>query len=245
MVKRSVAEQSNYLTPVLSGASESCTRCFGAMPLGSTHCGNCLDSLKRGKGKVADLITPLTYRIGYPYHNQAAHDLRAYKTEPPSREAQLRLTSLFWYFCLLHLGCMKKRLGITGFTHVSFVPSTKRAKAPHPLEAMFSPMIPLPRAALTLNDGIDPSQRVLHTEWFATSPLVPVDWRPTTVLLIDDTWVSGARAQSAAHCLKNAGADQVAVLVLARQINPKYEPAQPLLAQAKKTPYDPLTCVWH
>lgn len=65
------------------------------------------------------------------------------------------------------------------------------------------------------------------------------------MLLIDDTWVSGARAQSAAHCLKNAGADQVAALVLARQINPKYEPAKPLLAQAKKTPYDPLTCVWH
>ncbi len=106
-------------------------------------------------------------------------------------------------------------------------------------------MIPLPQAALTLNDGIDPSQRVLHTEWFTTAPLAPAGGRPAAVLLIDDTWVSGARAQSAAHCLKNAGAERVAVLVLARQINPGYEPAQPLLDQVRNTPYDPRTCVWY
>ncbi|GAA1457124.1 hypothetical protein GCM10009603_05740 [Nocardiopsis exhalans] len=110
---------------------------------------------------------------------------------------------------------------------------------------MLSPMIPIPRPALTLNAGIDPSQRVLHTEWFTAAPLVPAEGRPAAVLLIDDTWVSGARAQSATHSLKNAGAEQVSVLVLARQINPGHEPAQPLLAQVRNTPYDPRTCVWH
>ncbi len=221
VVERSVAEQSNYLAPVLSGAAGVCPLCFGAMPSSSTRCSNCADALKRTGSKVADLATPLTYRLGYTYDNQAAHDLRAYKAVPPSSEAQLRLTCLFWHFCQRHLVCMKERLGITGFTHVAFVPSTRRARSVHPLQAMLSPMIPLPRAELALNEGIDPSRRAVHTGWFTADPVAPVDERPTAVLLIDDTWVTGARVQSAAHCLKNAGAEKVAVLVLARQINPE------------------------
>lgn len=43
------------------------------------------------------------------------------------------------------------------------------------------------------------------------------------VLLIEGTWVSGARAQSSAHYLENASADRVTVMVLAQQLNPNYE----------------------
>ncbi|MFE9245729.1 hypothetical protein [Nocardiopsis sp. NPDC006938] len=244
---RSVTEQSNYLTPVLVGSAGVCPVCFGAMPASSEQCGNCVDALNRtkGKGQVADVVTPLTYRLGYTSDNQAAHDLRAYKSPRPSSEAQLRLTCLFWYFCGRHLTCVKKRLGISGFTHVAFVPSTRRPGSVHPLQSMLSPMIPLPRAELVLNAGIDPNRRSVHTEWFTAKPVTPVDERPTAVLLIDDTWVSGARAQSAAHCLKNAGAERVATLVLARQVNPDYEPAKPLLAELKGASYDPDSCVWH
>lgn len=84
VVERSVAEQSNFLTPVLAGTSGACPRCFGAMPSIPVRCSNCLDASHRGRGKVADLVTPLTYRVGYQHHNQAAHDLRAYKADPPA-----------------------------------------------------------------------------------------------------------------------------------------------------------------
>jgi orotate phosphoribosyltransferase len=40
------------------------------------------------------------------------------------------------------------------------------------------------------------------------------------VLVVDDTWVSGGSAQSAAAALKLAGARRVAVLVLGRHVNP-------------------------
>jgi predicted phosphoribosyltransferase len=42
------------------------------------------------------------------------------------------------------------------------------------------------------------------------------------VLLIDDTWTSGASAQSAAGALQTAGAGKVAVLVIGRHVNPEY-----------------------
>ena len=40
------------------------------------------------------------------------------------------------------------------------------------------------------------------------------------VLVVDDTWVSGGSAQSAAAALKLAGARRVAVVVLGRHVNP-------------------------
>ena len=40
------------------------------------------------------------------------------------------------------------------------------------------------------------------------------------VLVVDDTWVSGGSAQSAAVALKLAGARRVAIIVLGRHINP-------------------------
>jgi orotate phosphoribosyltransferase len=43
-----------------------------------------------------------------------------------------------------------------------------------------------------------------------------------SVLLIDDTWTSGANAQSAAGALKSAGAGAVAVLVIGRHVNEDY-----------------------
>jgi len=42
------------------------------------------------------------------------------------------------------------------------------------------------------------------------------------VLLLDDTWASGASVQSAAGALKTAGAGKVAVLVIGRHVNPEY-----------------------
>jgi orotate phosphoribosyltransferase len=43
------------------------------------------------------------------------------------------------------------------------------------------------------------------------------------VLLIDDTWTTGASAESAAHVLKAAGAGVVAVVVIGRHIHEEFE----------------------
>ena len=40
------------------------------------------------------------------------------------------------------------------------------------------------------------------------------------VLVVDDTWVSGGSAQSAAVALKLAGARRVAIIVIGRHVNP-------------------------
>ncbi|WP_157641159.1 hypothetical protein [Longispora albida] len=39
------------------------------------------------------------------------------------------------------------------------------------------------------------------------------------VILIEDTWVQGGHAQSAAHALKNAGADTVVIIAIGRWVD--------------------------
>src|SRR5579875_2935023 len=62
-----------------------------------------------------------------------------------------------------------------------------------------------------------------------------------SVLVIDDTWVSGASAQAAAAALKLAGASHVAAVVLGRHANP----ADPLAAGLAPAAYDPSACAVH
>jgi len=57
------------------------------------------------------------------------------------------------------------------------------------------------------------------------------------VLLIDDTWTTGARAQTAAAALIAAGAGPVATLAIGRHINPEWEDNEPRLA-ALPEPFD-------
>jgi orotate phosphoribosyltransferase len=57
------------------------------------------------------------------------------------------------------------------------------------------------------------------------------------VLVVDDTWVSGGSAQSAAAALKLAGARRVAVVVLGRHVNPADPASARFLAEiAEKIP---------
>ena len=63
--------------------------------------------------------------------------------------------------------------------------------------------------------GGDPWARSLDPGRFrAAQPVTGAE-----VLLLDDTWASGASAQSAAAALKQAGAGSVAVVVIGRHVN--------------------------
>jgi len=84
-------------------------------------------------------------------------------------------------------------------------------------KALTAPVFALPWADLVLQarpDPPDPEDRDLSLDLFAAS-------RPLSrarVLLLDDTWTTGSRAQSAAAALKLAGAARVVVVVLGRHI---------------------------
>jgi hypothetical protein len=54
------------------------------------------------------------------------------------------------------------------------------------------------------------------------------------VLVVDDTWVSGGSAQSAAVALKLAGARRVAIVVIGRHVNPDDPRSAWLMAELRR-----------
>ncbi|MDS1270743.1 phosphoribosyltransferase [Lipingzhangella sp. LS1_29] len=186
---------------------------------------------------------PISYRLKDGQH---AHDLAMYKKAdtPGTEPARRRLAALFWDFCRRHIACVKSAAEIASFTHVCFVPSTRSPHGEHPLQRMLAPAIPLPRVPLHVNPDVSPERR-FDASWFEAHPEDLAGVPAADVLLIDDTWVTGSRMQSAAHSLKRAGARRVASLVLARQLSPGFAPARQLIAEVQQTRFDPDTCVVH
>jgi orotate phosphoribosyltransferase len=96
------------------------------------------------------------------------------------------------------------------------MPSGRGRPGPHPLAALIAPYLARPTATLVTAGPADPGCRDLNPGRFrATQPLPGA-----AVLLLDDTWTTGASAQSAAIALRAAGARHVAVVVLGRHVSP-------------------------
>ncbi|MFC7729816.1 hypothetical protein [Actinomadura keratinilytica] len=66
-----------------------------------------------------------------------------------------------------------------------------------------------------------------------------------TVLLIDDTWTTGSRIQSASHTLKAAGAAKVVAVVLGRRVNPVWDEWRPILQKVRDEPFRMDDCPFH
>ena len=110
--------------------------------------------------------------------------------------------------------------GMASPTHLAVVPSGRRRPGPHPLRALAGPLTGLPWAELTVAWPLDPAGRIADPGRYRAVPLPGA-----RVALLDDTWTTGASAQSAAAALRLAGAQSVAVIVLGRHLLP--EPGLP------------------
>ena len=119
------------------------------------------------------------------------------------------------------------------------VPTGNGRPGPHPLLQLVSPYLRLPPCTLAIRPGRQ--GRDLDLDRFQVGRVPP----GASVLLVDDTWVSGASAQSAAAALKLAGARHVAVVVVGRHVNPADRWAGPLVAGLTPACYDSSSCAVH
>jgi hypothetical protein len=147
--------------------------------------------------------------------------------------------ALLLAFLADHGPCVWQRAGMPPPDLLTVVPTGAGRPGPHPLLRLVWPYLRLPGCSLALRPGRQ--GRDLDLDRFQ------VLGRPAgaSVLLLDDTWVSGASAQSAAAALKLAGARHVAVIVLGRHVNPADAASAPLLAGLAAARYDPSACAVH
>lgn len=188
-------------------------------------------------------VLPISYaeRGGQLHTNLAGYKRWAPATAERTR---LQLAAVLWRFLVAHESCLATAAGVDGFDLVTTVPSSDPARDEHhPLRVIVGQIVEptrdryervLRRSTIAVEErGFDPRRfnavRQLDGE---------------CVLLIDDTWTTGARAQTAAAALLDAGASTVAGLVVGRFVNPSFgENAARLSAMPRTLAWD--TCALH
>jgi hypothetical protein len=228
-----------------------CEVCRGPVRPGFTRCYQCHRHALLGSALLADAVVPISYAIkGTPF----ADDLWRYKSAPvpptsaaapapalvaTPASARASVLALMLAFLTDHGPCVWQRAGMPPPDRLAVVPTGAGRPGPHPLLRLVWPYLRLPGCSLALRPGRQ--GRDLDLDRFQVLA------RPAgaSVLLLDDTWVSGASAQSAAAALKLAGARHVAVIVLGRHVNPDDAASAPLLAGLAAARYDSSACAVH
>jgi len=202
------------------GGGGRCVSCQGPSHPGSARCFHCAQHVETAPGMLADVVAPVGYaRKG----GRLARDLWLYKSgRPGAREAGASLLGLLLVFLADQGPRVWQRAGMAAPTHACVVPSGRGRPAPHPLRALATGYIALPWASLQPWDRAGPGVRALDPGRFHA----PEPHPGARVLLLDDTWTSGASAQSAVVALKRAGAQSVVVVVLGRHLSSSRPPAR-------------------
>ena len=219
------------------GYPDLCAVCHGPARPGFARCYQCAHHELLGPGLLADAVVPISYAVkGTPF----ATDLWRYKSWlAPGAAARTSLLALLLAFLHDHGACAWRQAGMPAPGQLAVVPTGGGRPGPHPLLELSAPYLRLPVARLVIRpgeQGRDPNVNRFKAERIR---------RGADVLLLDDTWVSGASAQSAAAALKRAGARRVAVVVLGRHVDPADRLGGPLAARLAPAPYDPARCAVH
>lgn len=191
----------------------ACQVCRGPVSAGFTRCYQCDLHWRIAGGQLADAVVPIGYAVK---GGQFGTDLWRYKWDDDAAAAG-RLQRILWDFLRGHAGCVQRAAGMTSPpTRLAVVPSGQGRAGPHPLERIVASCLALPRVSLSSCAQPAARGRQVDPGWIQVSGGVAGE----RVLVIDDTWVSGGSAQSAAVALRRAGAVRVAVVVLGRHVNP-------------------------
>ena len=165
-----------------------------------------------------DAVVPISYSVA---REQLHHALASYKRldGDVARRLQAILAAILWRFLTTHEHCLAKAAGAKGFDLVTTVPSGDPTRdGRHPLRSIVGELVGPTRdryhRLLRRTDAETEPRSFSETKF---EPIRHTEAR--SILLIDDTWTTGASAQSAAATLKDAGAERVAAVVIGRHLN--------------------------
>ncbi|MGH9068136.1 MAG: hypothetical protein ACRD0J_11715 [Acidimicrobiales bacterium] len=205
--------------PVPGPGPGVCRLCRGPCRAGFARCRGCSLILSQVSRPCHRVVPVSLYRVPGPLHLA----LRRYKdgvAAAARHHDAVVVGAILARFLFDHGPCLHRAAG-GAWDLVTTVPSSRGRPGPHPLEDAIS-LVPwlaaqhrplLERAGGPLGHGLAGDG--------AFSVRGPV--RGARVLVVDDTWTSGARAQSAAAALRWAGAEVPAVVVVGRVVDPLWD----------------------
>lgn len=208
--------------------ARTCETCLTFCGVGFRHCGACA-----GQPSQLDAVLPISYSVE---REQLHHALGGYKgrhfefNNETRRRFRFELAAVLWRFLARHERCAAAAANVPSFPVVTTVPSSRGVSSDqNPLVRIVAEHVGWTR------DRFQPllsrSDRALADHAFNPDRFrvaCKLDGEP--VLLIEDTWTTGAQAQSAAAALRAAGSGAVACVVIGRHIHRDYKDNGELLA---------------
>ena len=239
-IKRSLIDNAGgYLRNTVHIPGETCAICRGTkMRDGCQTCYPCEFLYPNG----ADLIGSMVYGVD---GLQSGKLMYGYKASPQIPVLVQRVSSLVALALREHIECAGKLVGAQ-CTHWATVPSLRNLESMHPFRTILTGMIKtdaeIEVAASPLVKGKTAQERRSHNPAFYDLR-TPVP-QGAHVLVLDDTWTSGAHGQSVATALRLAGAVKVSLLVVARWLDWDDRTKRIYPKHISPRPFNPDTCPW-
>lgn len=210
-VRELSAPYETFMLPPRAGDGV-CARCFNFTD-GYHHCYSCIH-----RGRVLSAVSPISYSVA---HEQLHHALASYKrlAGAAGRRLAVQLAAVLWRYLDAHEACLARAVGVDAFPVLTTVPSGDASRDQrHALRWIVGEVVRPTRTRherLLSRSSADVGPREFSPNKFVAERSLSGE----PVLLIDDTWTTGANAQSAAAALQAAGAGPVAALVIGRHVN--------------------------
>lgn len=207
-----------------------CTTCFNLTD-GYARCYACAH-----QPSLIDAVAPISYSVA---HEQLHHALASYKrlSGDIARRLGIQLAALLWRYLDTHERCVARAAGAEAFPIVTTVPSGDQERdRQHPLRWIVADVVGPTRERHELvlrRSESDVDARAFDADKYVALRALNGE----SVLLIDDTWTTGANAQSAAAALRAAGAGPIGAVVIGRHVNRGWHDNDRHL-QALERPFD-------
>lgn len=234
-VRQLSASYANFMLAPRAGP-DVCRQCFNLTD-GYDRCYACARM-----PRMLDTIAPISYSVA---HEQLHHVLASYKrmTGEVARRMALQLAAVLWRFLDVHEPCVARAANTESFPVVTTVPSSDRDRDEcHPLRWIVSTLVAPTRDRydrLLLRSSSECDAHVFSPDKFVVARRL----RGEPVLLVDDTLTTGANVHSAAAALREAGAGQLAAVVIGRHVNRDWH-RNDLRLRTLTTPFDWDQCAW-
>lgn len=170
-----------------------------------------------------------------------AHALWRYKNFQSDDQRQISSSQLGTLLSrgIHHASCLEKAAGVQ-FSTATWVPSVREGV--HPLEVLLREC-PSQRLQSLLRPCLQSTGNLRNPHEFSREKFAATaDVLGSDILLIDDTWTTGANLYSAAAALEAAGAASIHYLVLGRHLDPSFDRVDLYLEKAAKLAFDDRFC---